>query len=378
MRLLLVSDAPSIPASYGNVVRWFADAVSGHGVEVAFGSVQHVGHPLLYEFHGHRYALYGCAPPHRIGAAIDDYDPDVVMHVRDPVAMVPRMFPGSYSVKAPAKGKPVIQWVPVQHEFLPADYIEVLHREADLVLTFTRAGLERLGNAGLVRDRMEVLPLGVSPSYSDPEGPVATGYGREGVPIVMSVGLGHQDRKMFPVLMRAFREAVSADPKLDLEFYLHTTSTGAFDLVEHAKMLGVDGRWMFPHNHDPGIGWPEEDLASRYRRALAYVSCSTGEGFNMPLSEAAALGRVLIYPQTPNETEVVSDYEGPKLSYATHPIPRVSNWEWLPDPASLAEQLLKLRDLKPDPAAGRKYYEAHTWKKTAEKFVSIVKERGWI
>ena len=98
----------------------------------------------------------------------------------------------------------------------------------------------------------------------------------------------------------------------------------------------------------------------------------------MPLSEAAALGRVLIYPRTPNEAEVVEDYTGPKFSYATFPIPRTTNWEWLPSASSLAEQLLKLRDLKPDPVAGRRYYERHAWSLTAKRFVEICRSRGWM
>lgn len=373
-RLLLVSDSPALPASYANVVRWFADAVSPLGFEVAFGSLQHGGLPLAYEFNGRRYPHYGCAPPTRIANAIEAFDPSIVVHVRDPVAMIPRFFPGSYSVKAPAQTKHVIQWCPVQHEVLPWDYVEVLHREADLVMPFTKAGEDRLGNSGLARDRMAWLPLGVSPSFSDPDGPVSTGYGRDGVPLLMSVGLGHQDRKMFPILMRAYREIVQ---DVDLDWYLHTTAIGAFDLVEHAKMLGVDGHWMFPHQHDPNIGIDEEDLARRYRKASAYVACSTGEGFNMPLTEAAALGRVLVHPDMPNESEVVGDYEGPRLSYATHPIPRITSWEWLPDVSSLAEQLAKVKDLKPDPAAGRRYYERHNWGVVAARFREIVEQRGW-
>ena len=377
MKALLLSDSPALPTSYANCVRYLADSLVPLGVEVAFGSFQHTGLPLVYEYNGRSYPHYGCNPAGRVPAAIEAYNPDVILHVRDPVPLIPRLYPQSYSVKAHARGRPVIHWVPCQHEFLPWDYVEVLHRESDLTLVFTQAGVERYGNAGMARDRMEHLPIGVSPAYSDPEGNVATGYGREGVPIVMSVGLGHQDRKAFPVLMRAYREALSVDPTLDLDYYLHTTPAGAYDLVEHAKMLGVSGHWMFPRGHDPGIGNTEEDLAQRYRRAIAFCSTSTGEGFNMPLSEAAALGRIVIHPQTPNETEVVSDYEGPKLSYATHPIPRANNWEWLPSSASLAEQLLKLRDLKPDPAAGRRYYAKHAWEKTAQRFVEIVKGRGW-
>ena len=374
LRLLLVTDSPTLPVSYANVGRHFADAVAPLGVEVAFGSLQHSDSMLSYEFKGRKYRHYGCAPPQqRIGAAIEDYDPDLIVHLRDPVAMAPRLFPQSYSVKAPARSKPVWQWVPVPDELMAWDIVEVLHREADVVLPFTRAGGDKLGNAGMVRDRIEPLTLGVSESYSDPEGPVAGGYGRPGVPIVMTVGLAHQERKPFPMLMRAYHEVAG---QIDLEFYLHATMAGAYDLPEHARMLGVDGRWIFPHLYDPGVGYPEEELAARYRRALAYASLGTAEGWDMPLSEACALGRVVIYPNEPTRSEVVSDYEGPKLRYETFPIPRMAAWERLADPVSLGEQLAKLRDLKPDPTAGRRYYAAHSWAKTAERFVEIARGRG--
>jgi glycosyltransferase involved in cell wall biosynthesis len=373
-KVLLVTDTPAIPTSYANCARFFADAVAPLGVEVAFGSIQHMGERLTYEFNGRGYRHYGCNPPYRIRAAVEDFDPDVVLHLRDPVPLIPKYFPnGNYTVKGQAGGRPTWHWVPVQHETLPWDYIDALHREADVVLPFTVVGGEALGNAGLVRDRIEPLPLGVSPSYSDPEGPVATGYGRPGIPLVMSVGLGHQDRKAFPVLMRAYREVIG---EIDLEFYIHSMEVAAFDLLEHIKMLGVDGHWMFPHLYDPQFGYPEEEFATRYRRATAYASVGTGEGWDMPLSEAAALGRVMFVPNDPNRLEVVSDYEGPKLVFDTFPIPRSMNWERLPDPHSLAQQLLKLKDLKPDPAAGRRYFEKHTWKKTAEQFVKVLQSRG--
>lgn len=378
MRLLLVTDSPATPSSYANIARWFGDAVAGRGVTVGFASFQHAGLPLGFEFRGRTYPHYGCLPPHRITDAVADFDPDLIVHVRDPIVHIPRLYgPNAYSVRGQAaNGAPVWGWIPVQHEVSPWEYVAAINQEYSVVLPFTRAGAENLGNLGVPRDRLEPLLLGVSPSYSDPDGPVAAGYGREGVPIVMSVGLGHQDRKAFPVLMRAYRHALAADPGLDLDFYLHTTPLGAFDLQEHVRMTGTDGHWIFPKGYDPGIGYPEEELARRYRKAAAYVSVGTGEGWDMPLSEAAALGRVLVLPDDPNRREVAADYDGPKIVVGTNPIPRITNWERIIEPTLLGVALMKLRDLAPDPAAGRAYYARHSWAVVADEFLRICGGRG--
>jgi hypothetical protein len=377
--VLLLSDAPGLPASYANIVRNFADAVAPRGVEVAFGSLQHMGWPLKFEFNGRSYAQYGCNPPHRITDAVNEFDPDVVIHVRDPVVHIPRLFPqGNYSVRSQVQnGAAVATWVPVQHEVSPWDYVAALYNEYSVIMPFTAAGADNLGNLGIPRDRLDPLQLGVSASYSDPAGPVATGYGREGVPIVMSVGLGGQDRKAFPVLMRGYRHALAADPTLDLDFYLHTSMFGAFDLPEHARMMGVDGHFILPRGYDPGIGLTEADLASRYRRATAYASVGTGEGWDMPLSEACALGRVVILPDEANRREVAGDYRGPKLVVRTFPMPRTTSWERLIDPSDLALALLQVKTLKPDPEAGRDYYSRHSWATVADRFMEIAERRGW-
>lgn len=378
MRLLLISDSPTLSTSYGNVVRHFAHAVSQLGVSVAFGSVQHSGVPLTFTHRDRSYSHFGCLPPYRITDAVREYNPDLVIHVRDPVVHIQRMYGvQTYSVRGQmANGAPCWTWVPVQEETAPRDHVQALHAEYDVVMPFTRAGAEALGRAGMVRDRLEPLQLGVSEAYSDPGGRVAFGYGREGVPVVMSVGLGHQDRKMFPLLMRAHREAVSADPVFDADYYLHTTMLGAFDLAEHAAILGVDGRWMFPRGYDPMTGYTEEELASRYRRAQVYASTGTGEGWDMPLSEACSLGLSVVFPQEPNRLEVTADYGGPKFPVRTFPIPRQMSWERVMDTVHLGKRLRQAIAAAADPVAGREYYRRHSWDTVAARFLEITKARG--
>ena len=374
MRLLLLADSPTIPTSYGNAGRNFAHAVAGRGVTVGFGAMQLVGDPTTFHHRGRTYPVFGCNPPHRIGAAVEAFDPDLIVHVREPLVHVPRLYVNQwYSVRKQASnGAPTWWWGPVQEELVPWDYVEALHSEYSVLMPFTAAGGHRLGNAGVVRDRIAPLPVGVSDSYSDPYGPVARDYGR-GPPILMSVGLGHQDRKSFPVLLWALRE-LAGNP--DMEVYLHTTRQGAFDLDEHARLLGVDGKVMWPHLHDPGVGIPEEALAARYRRAWAYVSVGTGEGWDMPLSEACALGRVAILPRDSNRLEVVDDYAGPKIVVRSSPLPRPTGWERIMDPDDLARQIRRHSALQPDPEAGRDYYRRHSWDAVADRFVRIARERG--
>ena len=154
---------------------------------------------------------------------------------------------------------------------MPWDYIEVLLAGSPTSSwPSPRAGAERFGNAGMVRDRLDSLHRGVSASYSDPEEPIANSYGHDGVPIVMSVGCwGHTNRVKRSRWRRAPTGTIAGEIQLD--FYLHTTLVGAFDQAEQARMLGADGHWMHPHGYDPSIGYEEADLARRYRRALAYA-----------------------------------------------------------------------------------------------------------
>jgi glycosyltransferase involved in cell wall biosynthesis len=375
VRTLLLSDAPNFTSSYGNIARHFADAVRPHGVEVGFCSFQHSGEKLIYRYNGHDYPLYGAGTVFRAADAVKDFQPDVVLHMREPVALVPRFYPQAYSVRAIAEGHPVWGWTAVQAETVAYDYVDAMHREYDLVLPFTECGGELLGNSGIVRDRIETLVPGISAAYGEPEGPTVN-LGRPGVPLVMSVGVHDQDRKAFPVLMRGYREIVE---DVDLDFYLHTAMTGAFDMLTHARDMGVSGHWLFPMFYDKSQGMSEEHFSKYYRTAHAYATVGTGEGLNMPLLEAACMGRFVIAPDMPNNREVLEGYpEDLKAFVSTFPIPRVTSWEWLPDPVSMGKALRRVPDAVPSADDGRAHFALHSWERTAERFVEIAHKRGFL
>lgn len=374
MRVLLLTDSPNITTGYGNIARNFALALRAAGHEPAFAATSHSGSRLEYVVPngGPAFPHYNCIPVGRLADAVRDFSPAIVLHIRDALAFIQKWWPPAYSVRGNAAGIPVWGWVPVQHETVPWEYVEAYHNEYARVLTYTPSGVDVLGNAGVVKNRLDWLMPGVSPSYG-PDGPEAR-LGRPGVPLVMSAGVPDQDRKMFPYLMRAYREIRD---EVDVDFYLHTSMVGAFDLPTHARTLSVMGHWLFPLAHDKALGMPEETLAGYYRRATAYATVSTGEGLNMPLMEAAASGCAVVYTDLPPHVDVTEGYpDGLRFPVSTHPFPRNVSWERVPDVGDLARQLRLAVSAKRDPAAGRAYREAHSWAATADRFLSIARDAG--
>lgn len=374
MRVLLISDSPLFNTGYGNIAKQFALSMPPE-VEVAFGSLQHMPGMLYLEEGGRRFRHYGCNPPLKMEEAVEDFKPDVVMHLRDVLAHIQKWYPPAYSVRQYSRDAEVWGWIPVQHLIVPWEYVDVCMREYDLTLTFTRWGMNAMGNAGHVRNSLDYLMPSISPSYSQPEGPVAD-VGRKGVRVVMSVGVHDSPRKMFPMLMAAYRHIAD---RVDLDFYLHTYQAGSYDLPAHIAEMGVGGHWLFPYSYFKERGLTEETMARIYRRATAYCAVGTGEGLNMPLMEACAMGRFVIYPNFPNNVEVTSDYAPDRLKRAVrcHTTPSQSMaWESLMDVDDLASALEEVATAEPDPVAGRQYYERHSGARMAERFVSIAKSRG--
>lgn len=373
MKLLLVSDSPLFTTGYANIARQFALSLPEH-IEVAFGSLQHMPGLLYFEADGRRFRHYGCNPVQKLEDAVADFRPDLVMHLRDVLAHVKRWYPSAYLLRPYTRDATVWGWIPAQHLRMPWEYVDICMREYDMTLMFTKHGVEAMGNAGHVRNTLDWLMPGVSPSYSSPIGPVAD-VGRKGVPLVMSVGVHDSPRKMFPLLMRAYSEIAG---RVDLDFYLHTYQLGAYDLLEHASQLGVQGHWLFPFTYFKERGVDEGELARIYRRATAYASVGSGEGLNMPQMEATAMGKYIIFPDFPNNREIAEGYPQ-KLTrpVKVHEVPaQTMAWESVMDVHDLAGALADVPVKETDPDAGRKYYEVHAWEKTAKRFVELLDREG--
>jgi len=106
-------------------------------------------------------------------------------------------------------------------------------------------------------------------------------------------------RKGIPVLLEAFEAAFENDPEaaLVLATTFHPLSQLENDLSDNsmnARVYSLKGRFS------------ESGLADIFRSSNAYVSSSLGEGWNLPLCEAAACGLPVIAPQHSAHAELLS------------------------------------------------------------------------
>lgn len=163
--------------------------------------------------------------------------------------------------------------------------------------TFCRSGLQI---------PIRVMPLGVDPAVYNPnvapilpKATLMTGpnAGRQEIPkgfLYVNV-FQPSFRKGHDVLIQAFEEGFSNDPEAGL-----ILGTTAYSLQDQFPWRSMKSRiWTLPG------GFLEKQLASIYRGCQAYVCTSRGEGYNMPLSEAAATGLPVIVPRTSVHPELV-------------------------------------------------------------------------
>src|SRR5271154_2226349 len=125
-RPLILCDTPTFTTSYANIGKNIVAALTRAGIECAYGSFQTGPGRLLYEVPGTGKTIphYGMQLLNRLPAAIDDFKPNVIIHVRDLLAVKPQYFQHAYSIKAFACGVPVWGWVPAQFDPLPWEVVD--------------------------------------------------------------------------------------------------------------------------------------------------------------------------------------------------------------------------------------------------------------
>lgn len=104
-------------------------------------------------------------------------------------------------------------------------------------------------------------------------------------------------RKGHDVLIKAFEEAFGGDQEAGL--VLGTTAYALSDVLPWKSMKSRI--WALQG------AYSESQLASVYRGCKAYVCASRGEGFNLPVVEAGAVGLPVIVPRTSVHPELVPE-----------------------------------------------------------------------
>ena len=160
--------------------------------------------------------------------------------------------------------------------------LEVVRREADLVLSPSQATADDCARAGIDGDRVRVVPHGVR--VPDGVGDAARAAAVRGSdrPYVLWCGT-LEPRKNVPGLLRAFARLAADRPDLDLVL---AGPAGWGDTADEVAALAapLGDRVRLPGH----VSWT--DLHTLYAHARAFCFPSLWEGFGMPVLEAMAHG----------------------------------------------------------------------------------------
>ncbi|MBA2301146.1 MAG: glycosyltransferase family 4 protein, partial [Acidobacteria bacterium] len=166
-------------------------------------------------------------------------------------------------------------------------------RRAAVVLTvseFSRSEISAL--YGLPRDRVRVIPNGLSPRLA--QGPVA----RE--PLILYAG-SIFNRRRLPDLIAAFAVVLRSVPAAQLVIAGDNRTWPPQDLAAVAAAHGVTGKVALRQYVSDG------ELAQLYARASVFAYLSEYEGFGLTPLEALAAGVPVVLLDTPVAREVHGD-----------------------------------------------------------------------
>jgi glycosyltransferase involved in cell wall biosynthesis len=202
-----------------------------------------------------------------------------------------------------------ICWTMMETERVHPDFIRRLNKHYDELWTPSQWGLDSFQSSGLAIPG-HVIPLGVDPlTYRPKPGKLppchlltTSRLGTKEPPegfVFVTAGVP-SFRKGFDVLLSAFEEAFAGDPDVSLVLAttVYSASAAKFDLWpgqapenRKARVYELTGRFS------------ESEMAGLYNACHAYATCSRGEGWNLPLTEAASCGLPVVAPRVSAHTE---------------------------------------------------------------------------
>lgn len=212
-------------------------------------------------------------------------------------------LPPQKEPKAPHR----IIYTMMETEIVHPDMIRLMNENYEECWTPTHWNGQTFRQSGL-RLPINVMPLGVDPAIYSPsltaKMPVATlmttpDQGKTEIPngFVFVYVCQPSVRKGLDFLLSAFEEAFFADREVGL-----LLGSTAYALAGSGMLPNRDMKtriWALQGKYT------ERDLAGMYRACKVYVCTSRGEGWNLPLCEAAACGLPVIAPRTSVHPEII-------------------------------------------------------------------------
>jgi glycosyltransferase involved in cell wall biosynthesis len=223
-------------------------------------------------------------------------------------------------------------------------------RRSDRIIVDAASTREDLHtHLGIARERVDVVPLGVSPAppvTPTPEAELRARLGLGAGPVLLSVSAKRPHKNLARLLDAVAQIPAERRPMLVLPGY---ATPHEAELRERATTLGLDGSVVF-------CQWlSAEDLEGLYALAAAFAFPSLYEGFGLPVLEAMARGVPVATSARGSLAEVAGD-----AALVFDP----------EDPAAIRDAIERLLG---DPelaaalrAAGRERATLFSWERTAQ------------
>ena len=212
--------------------------------------------------------------------------------------------------------KVIASWVPIDHMPAPPDVLEWCRRDNVLPIAMANYGARMLSNAGIDH---RYIPHGVDTKVFRPGATVDGATGRQLLNIpddAFVVGIVAANKGIAP-MRKAWGENLLALGQLmakhdDVYVYMHTEKRGAqggVDLVQLAGACGIpENRIVWTDQWAYYAGLPPFVLAGLMGAMDVNLAASRGEGFGVPVIEAAACGVPSIVSNFTAQPELVEGF----------------------------------------------------------------------
>ncbi|HWS84589.1 MAG TPA: glycosyltransferase family 4 protein [Ktedonobacteraceae bacterium] len=309
MRILWISDSPTIPTGFGNASRCVCTGLAKHGHHVSILGWWYTGQPTPW----HNCMLYPCN--------IYTYTDELLNHLQQlrPDVLITQadVCCWAYLTHSPiadfmhTAGIPWALYYTIDGDMgenrLPPSWIRIL-KAADLPIGMSRYARDVAQANGV---ESACIPLGVDTKLFQPPADkqvAKRALGYEGKFVILSDARNHP-RKMWPRTLEIFRRF--ADDKDDVILHIHCdpdTPEYSYDLRSDIAFLNLTEKVCLTKDMSLFVGLPIEQIVQLYQAADVHLLSSVGEGFGLPTLQAAATGMVPLAADYTANQELIGNH----------------------------------------------------------------------
>lgn len=315
--VLIYSNSPKAPSGYGRQTAQLVEKMKRHGLNVAvscnFGQQGEFGE---YKTSYGDVTLY---PQSYSGYSQDMIAPNFYHFTQnsDKPSMLLTLFDtwilNGYSALDDLN---IHSWTPLDHTFISPGVLDWVKRENVKPIAMAPDGQKQMQQVGI---ESEYIPHTIDQKIYKKGQKIDGKSGRDFLKVDQDAyvfGMVSANKSNKYIHRKAFAEAILAfglhvrdHPNSIL--YLHTewsNAVGGFDLPRLLKICGVpDKNVRFPDNLRFRYGFSDQEMAAIYEGIDCLFAPSYGEGFMVPLIEAASLGCQIITVNYTAPKDLVSE-----------------------------------------------------------------------